>query len=75
MWRDLDATVFVERPTTIEYIDGHFIITDNFGGTTLRRCFSPQTFLASFAYASEAIAKWKLDTMGGNVVPLAIGRK
>jgi hypothetical protein len=68
MWRNLDATVFVEQPTQIEYLDGHFIVTDNFGGTTLRRCYSPHVFLASFRTANAALAQWQAEQE--NVVPL-----
>jgi hypothetical protein len=61
MWRNLDATVFVEHPTQIEYLDGHFLVVDNFGGTTLRRCYSPHVFLASLKGANAALAKWQQE--------------
>ena len=72
MWRNLDATVFVERPTEIEYRDGLFHVTDRYGDATFRRVYCPQVFMASLLQAEQAMAAWQAEQLDNatNVVSL-----
>lgn len=66
---NLDATILLERPPSIEIRDGIVYITDRVGSLTIRRCLRPRTFGELVAIGSETLAKWRLDQLD-KVVPL-----
>lgn len=50
----LDATILLEEPPEIEFIDGLFYVTDRVGNLVIRRCLRPSTFLKGVRRGMEA---------------------
>lgn len=64
------ATIFCEQLPEIEFRDGLFHVVQKVGGVTLRRVFLPCMFVASVRLGQEALAKWRVEQLDTNVVPM-----
>jgi hypothetical protein len=61
-FRVLDCTMFVQKPTDIEYRDGHFHLAVQIGeNATIRLVYSPSVFIASLLAGEVALASFQAE--------------
>jgi hypothetical protein len=61
MFRNLDATIFVERATEFEWRDGLFHVTNYCGNSRIQWVYSPHVFLASLLGAEQAMLAYQAE--------------
>lgn len=54
MWRNLEATMFIEEPPTFEFHDGLFFVTYRCGTSTIRFTMLPNIYLRAVKGSKRA---------------------
>lgn len=62
MWKVLDAELFVQAPSDIEFRDGVFHCIERYSDEFfIKKVYTPAMFIAAIAAANAALAKWQRE--------------